>query len=135
MNDRVRSSILKFAGCAAFTLLAVWLYMTVRDAHWGTIVDNVRILCDSFTLSGTILLGVGLLVALTNAGSLTGLSYVLRSMVATLIPGAALKNQTYADYLEERKNKKARGYGFLVAYGGAEIALSFLLLAVYYRFR
>ncbi len=109
--------------------------MTVRDAVWADLVSNLRILCDSFTLAGTIMLGVGILIFIADQGAFTGLSYILTSVVGALIPGGRLKQKTYAEYVDERKGKKAKGYGFLLISGAAELAAAFIILYFYLKVR
>lgn len=83
-------------------------------------------LANAFTLSGTLLLGLGCLVFLANEEAFLGLGYALGHTFRMLIPGAKKKDERYADYVERRREKgKVKGFSFIFYTG-----LFFMVFAV-----
>ena len=97
-----------------------------------TAAERYRMLCDAFTIPGSVLMLSAALVALANAGSFTGIGYSMSSFFRHLIPGAALKHEKYSEYYE-RHQKKVTGYGFLLHVGGAFMAVALVFYILFYR--
>ena len=96
--------------------------------------ERCRILCDAFTVPGVLMLMVGCLVALSNAGALLGLVYTLRHLASRLIPAIGHREETYYEYLERRREKGGvRGYGFLFLTGGAFLAVALVFFVLFYK--
>ena len=130
----MKKKLFKYGLAAAFGAALTWLYLSLRS-FTGTepLEDRYRMLCDAFTIPGTVLMLSAALVALSNAGSFTGIGYSVKYMVSHLIPGMGLRQETYADYLERREGKKIRGYGFLLQVGIVFMAVALVYYALFYH--
>ncbi|MBR5230910.1 MAG: DUF3899 domain-containing protein [Clostridia bacterium] len=92
-----------------------------------------RILCDAFTIPGSILLMVGLLVMISNAGTFTGLGYAAQHLKDMLVPFSKKKHESYYDYYErKRKQGKVTGYGFIFITGAFYMAIAMVFYALFY---
>ena len=95
--------------------------------------ERYRMLCDAFTIPGTLLMLSAALVALANQGSFTGIGYSAKNLFDLLIPGAGLrKHETYGDYYE-RHQKKVTGYGFLLQVGAVFMAVAIVFFILFYH--
>lgn len=136
MSKRIRSLLLKYG-----ITLAVGAMMTclVLELHGFSMAvsqaEKYRILSDALTIPAFLLLGIGVLVWLSNAGTFLGLGYVMRHMIGGLIPGMRMKKEeNYHDYLmRKRAKEKASGYGFLIISGAIFLALSVIVLILFYQ--
>jgi hypothetical protein len=97
------------------------------------LVEQYRILCDAFTVPGLLLIIFGSLLWVSNTGALDGLMYAVTTAVRFLIPGGRLKmEEKYGDYVERRREKPVRGYGFLLISGCVTMAISLVFMALFY---
>ena len=95
--------------------------------------ERYRILCDSFTIPGTILLMVGLLVLVANAGNFVGLGYVAQHLKDVLMPFSKKKQESYYDYYERKKKRgKVTGIGFIFITGAFYMAIALVFYALFY---
>ena len=130
----MKSKWRKYAIAAVIGATLAVIYLTTRD--FGTTEDQAeryRMLCDAFTIPGMLLIMSAALVALSNAGSFTGLGFSVGHMFRSLIPGASLRQESYADYLERREGKKVKGYGFLLQVGLVFMAVALVFFFLFYR--
>ena len=95
-------------------------------------VEQLRILSDAFTLPGYLLIFAGVLLHLSNKGAMDGVSYVFTRMIQLLIPTAALKRESYPDFVERRREKNVTGFGFLFIIGVVCLLVSFVILYFYF---
>ena len=125
--------LLKYGIAALIGAAMTATYLILRDfTGREPLADRYRMLCDAFTIPGMVLILSAALVALSNAGSFTGIGYSVKHMVNQLIPGMGLQRETYADYLERREGKKVKGYGFLFYVGLGFFLLAILFLVLFY---
>ncbi len=132
MSSQVKRRLIKYGCCAVFVALMAWAYIALRDFAGSTLVEKLVMLCDAFTVPGTLLLMVGLLVMLTNAGAVDGLLYALSVAGKALIPGGRKRIERYADFIERRHEKPAKGYGFLLISGGVTLGIAMVFLIAYH---
>ncbi|MDD6679064.1 MAG: DUF3899 domain-containing protein [Firmicutes bacterium] len=132
--SKAKSMLIKYGSCTAFTaaMAAVHVALNRGFAEMET-VQKYRVLCDAFSIPGLLLVLFGVLVWLINQGSLDGISYAVRTGLRHLIPGGGLQQpESYWDYLEKRKQKRIRGYGFLFLAGAAALVISGVFMALFY---
>lgn len=67
------------------------------------ILQLARLLSNAFTIPGSILLMLGLLVLISSTGAYDGLTYVLRWLRMTLLPFGASKHERYYDDVQRRR--------------------------------
>lgn len=131
MSNSTKTRLIKYG--SSFAFVAAMLAWFLSRVNWGTDGWDVilRMACDGLTVSGVLLLCVGALIWATNEGALDGISYAMRTGLHMFIPGAGRKHIRYGDYVQERKGKRVKGYGFLLISGGITTGLALILLAVY----
>ena len=95
-------------------------------------LEQYRILCDAFTIPGVVLLMLGLLVMIANAGNFLGISYLLVNGLRSLIPFGR-KAERYYDYYQRKKAQgKVTGYGFIFISGAIFMAVALVFYALFY---
>ena len=131
----MRKAPVRYAVTAALAVLAsaghLWLH------GWSSALpreERYRILCDAFTVPGLMLVLAAALVALSNEGSFDALGYAMRYAVQRLIPGAGLRQETYGEFVERRREQgRVRGYGFLWHVGLAFLCAAAVFLYLFYK--
>lgn len=137
MKSGWKTNLLKYGISSAFALLMAWIYFSLRLDSLSAFTalpwkERFVLLSDAFSIPGGLLLMSGLLVKLSNYGALDGLTYAVKFAVRMLIPGKALEQETYRDYVERKREKNLRGYGFLYISGGFFLALGILFMVLYH---
>ena len=128
-----KSVFIKYGIAVLIGAALVWIYLSLRDFTGAEPpAERYRMLCDAFTIPGSVLMLSAALVALANAGSFTGIGYSMSSFFRHLIPGAALKHEKYSEYYE-RHQKKVTGYGFLLHVGAAFMVVALVFYVLFYR--
>ena len=124
MKKETVKIIIKYAIASIIAVCFVLLNLSLRDFFKETeLKEKYRMLADSFTIPGLIYVLLGLLIMLTNKGSLDALGYMVKRAVKMLVPMSKKDNMTYAEYKETKKG--IHGYGFLF-YIGAVVTLSLI---------
>ena len=129
----MKSAAVKYGVTAALAAAVTAGHLALHGyAAAATAEERARILCDAFTVPGLLLLLLGALVALSNAGSFDAVSYAVRYAFRRLLPGPGGPDETYAEYVERRREQgRVRGYGFLLHVGMAFFAVALALLLRY----
>ena len=117
---------------AVVGLASAAYYILSRDIGALTEAERYRVLCDGFSLPGLFLVLIGLLFAMSNLGALDSITYLLKYAVRMLLPGAFREMGHYLDYVEERREKRVKGYSFLFIIGGSLLAISLVFLVLFY---
>lgn len=79
--------IIKYAIASIIAVCFVLLNLSLRDFFKETeLKEKYRMLADSFTIPGLIYVLLGLLIMLTNKGSLDALGYMVKRAVKMLVP-------------------------------------------------
>lgn len=136
MSEQLRTRLLKYGLCSAVGLVFVAAYLSGNNVMVQKLVDQYKMLCDAFFVPGALMLLSGLLITLTNEGSLDAITYLGGKAVSMLLPGARAKRnreETYTDYLERRNDKRVKGYGFLYIVGAVFFIVSMIFLALFYQ--
>ncbi|GFH93733.1 hypothetical protein IMSAGC003_00261 [Lachnospiraceae bacterium] len=123
-------TLIKYTSAVVFCAALSWLYLALREFASAPELEQYRMLSDAFLIPGLLMVLFGLLVILSGKGALDGISYALRRAVGMLLPGTGLRNERYFDYVERKREKPLRGYGFLFVVGGG-----FLLVSIFYYIR
>ncbi len=93
-------------------------------------VQRYLVLCNAFTIPGTILLMVGILVFISGTGALDGITYALRWLRLTLLPFG--KQPRYDEYVKARRERKKVSGGFLMISGALFLAVAIVFLVLFY---
>ena len=137
MSEVWKTRLIKYGLSFSFTGAVVWFHIWLNGGFAGLeAVSRYHMLCDAFTIPGLLELMIGALFALTNAGSLDGLGYVVSTGLSALVPGKRLKRQErFYDYVQRKKAKRVKGYGFILITGAIAMGLALLFLYLYYQVR
>ena len=95
-------------------------------------LQQYRLLCDAFTIPGVILVMVGFLVMIANAGNFLGLGYAVKHAVKMLIPFGNKKDERYYDYYQRKQQGKITGYGFIFITGLVFMAVAIVFFTLFY---
>lgn len=120
-----KKNLLPCLGVGAVIAAAVCALNVSRDYGWS------RSVCDGLFVAAVMLLGVGVIRAVSNRGAFDVAGYGLRMAVELAIP--ALRKEEKEDIHQYRERKEARRKspaGLLLA-GAAYFILSLAALAVY----
>lgn len=124
--------LLKYGIGILFGAGIVVLYLWLRDF---TLPDDpqakYKMLSDAFTIPGVLYLMVGLLIFLTNKGSLDALGYMAKRAVRMLIPFSKKPNESYSEYVE--KKRKLSGYSFIIFIGLLFMAIAIVFIILFYK--
>ena len=137
MNDRLKKALVKYGVTTVIGLAVSYLVCEVKDVRTLTEKQEIyHVLSDAFTLPGTLILGVALLVWLANKEYFVSLGYVLSRAGRALIPFGRTyeKHETFHDYVMRKREKEpVKGYGFLFIVGLAFIAVAVVFLILYHN--
>ena len=132
MSDRLRNNLIKYGSCVATGLLVGYGYISGHGFFDQPLVDKYRLLSDAFMLPGFLMVAFGLLIFLANEGSFTGIGFIAQKAVGFLIPFLyKKKGETYREYVERKTAKPTQGYGFLVIYACAFLAVAAVFQVLY----
>ena len=126
----VTKYLITAALAGAFTVFIIWL----RDFSIApTLQEKYRILADAFTIPGVCLVMLSLLVWASSEGAFDFLGYAASRVGDMLLPahGLASKHETYYQYVERKRGKRAKGFWFLLFVGLAFIAVAVVFVILY----
>ena len=133
MSEKLKLGLIKYGGCAALVGLMAWGYLAGRDLDTAETVDLYRYLCDAFTVPGILLLCFGALMWVSTTGFFDGIGYAMRYALFSLIPGKRLeRDERYGDYVERKRENRAKGFGFLFISGAVTMAVALVFMALFY---
>ena len=133
MSKQARIRLIKYGAAAVFVGIMAYIYIAERDFAGAALVEKYWILCDAFTIPGILLIMFGSLVWVSNMGALDGIGYALAYLGRSLIPGMGGRtDEKYADYVERKREKPIRGYGFLLISGCITMAVALVFMALFF---
>lgn len=101
-----------------------------------TSAERYKILCDAFTVPGVLILAVGALVWLSAQGATDSITYLIGGIFKRLIPIGRWKEERfekYYDFVERKRAKRPKGYGFIFVIGGVFMAIAIVFMILFYR--
>ena len=100
---------------------------------WGTSrTATLMILCDAFFVPGILLTMFGALMWIATTGFFDSLGYAFRTAAHLFIPFKGGERKSFYDYKEERAEKRGGVPYFILFVGMFYLAISMILLALYY---
>lgn len=131
---RLRVFLLKYGITAAAGGLLAWLTLDLHGFSRALPrLDQYRLLCDAFTIPGVLLVMIGFLVMIANAGNFLALGYAVKHAVRMLIPFGNKKDERYYDYYQRKREQgKVTGYGFLFVTGLLFMAVAMVFFVLFY---
>ena len=117
-------------------LVAVFILWLLNVGGAETAADTFGILADAFVVPGVLMLGLASLLWVSADGFFDTLGYAASRVGGMLIPffGGTAKHQTYYEYVQSKKGKRAKGYGFLFWVGLAFFAIGMIFMILYWSF-
>lgn len=131
MSDGRKKALTKYIGATLVGGAITILYISLRDFSLQPLVEKYRILCDAFTIPGALMVLLASLISVSNEGVLDGVSYCA-SQAAKMLTFRGASLERYGDFLEHRRGKRAKGYGFLYIVGLAFLAVAAVFLCLFY---
>lgn len=106
------------------------VYVLNHYTENATLTDWCHWICDGLTFPSTLLLSAGLMIWISNAGAFDLLGYTFKSFIR-LFSSDKTSYGTYGDYVAEKKEKRVKGYGFLLISGSISMGLALVMLVLY----
>jgi len=132
MSESRRSLIMRYSVTTAIGLFLVFSYASSFDLAELTLVEKYHVLCDAFSLPGILLILLGLLIKMNNVGALDTMAFGLSYLVHMFIPGGIDRMDSYLDFVEARREKRVKGYGFLFVVGFVLFGIAVIFLLLYF---
>ncbi len=126
-----RKRLLKYGGCLLAVLLFGAVYLSGQELEGATAAQWYHWICDILWVPGMMMLAAGTMIWVSNAGGLDTISYGMRWLVQWIMPAEKRLPDSYREYVEQRREKKVEGYGFLLISAAVCIGASFVVLALY----
>jgi len=128
-----KSQLLKY-GLATGIALAYAIYTVIsQNAFSQDLRGMLRIISDGLFLPGALMLLIGLLLVVSNHGAFDALAYTGKSVKRLFIPERpGEKRVNYREYVEQRREKKTTGFGFLFIVGGVFAVIGLIFMLVFY---
>ena len=136
MKKPTKKQIIKY-GCAIGAGLAYAIYAVIAQNGFAQELSSLmRILSDALFLPGAMMILIGLLMVVSNEGAFDALAYTGRSLRRLFIPERpGEKRVNYREYVEQRREKKSTGFGFLFFVGGGFAVIGLIFMLVFYFVR
>lgn len=134
MSEKLKSILLRYGICVGVCLVCIINHLWSADIFSLELLDQLRTLCDAFTLPGLLCIFGGVMFWLSNEGAFTAIGFIMTYVIRTLIPGPG-KRENYGEYRERVMGKKITDYGFLFVVGGVCMVISFVFLALFHMQR
>ncbi len=135
MSDRTKVTLVKYGGTVLLAGILIWIYCSSRNLFLQSEMERWRILCDAFTLPGLTYIMIGFLIMVANEGFFDMLSYAFSKAVGMFLPGRGFSEdgEKYYDYVQRKRENRAKGFGFLFLVGGVLMAFALLFMFLFYR--
>ena len=122
--------LLRYLVTVAVGLSLVFSYIAPRDLVNQTLTEQYHILCDAFTLPGLFMMLIGLMLLMGNLGALDAISFAFHYLFHTFLPFTG-ESMTYLEFVEDRREHRIHGYGFLFVVGAVFTAIAVVFLMLY----
>ena len=133
MTRQQRTRLMKYGISTVLTAAAVIYYAASRNVFQLEKLEMYRVLCDAFTLPGFFVMLFGLMMLMNELGAMDTLAYFGHYLLHTFLPVAFGEGQSYLDFMEERRSKRTKGYGFLFIVGGAFTLVGVVFLILFLK--
>ena len=132
MRRSLRVNIIRCLSAASVGGAVSWWYINSRWSADLPLVEQYRVLCDGFTIPGIMMVLFALLFTLNNAGALDTIAYLMSYLPRMIAPGAFGEPELLIDYVEARRAKRTKGYGFLYIVGFLFLGIAIVFLFLFY---
>lgn len=132
MRKSLKVKILRYLSVAATGGLVAWWYGTSRWEEGMELVLQYRVLCDAFSIPGIMMVLLAALLTLNNLGALDTIVYLLSYLPRAIAPAAFGEPEKLLDFVERRRQKRAKGFGFLYIVGFIFLGIAIFYLVKFY---
>lgn len=136
MSSEQKSRLLRYGITTGlglvFTVLHVAGKVDFTNLSNIAAVDLYLALCDGFSVPGMLMILFACMLSISGTGALDGVSYVCSYAFKMLVPGQKKMPERYYEYVERKRGKRPKGFGFLYVVGAAFMAVSFVFMALFY---
>ena len=132
MRKSIKVRILRCLSAAAVGGAVAWWYGTSRWMEDMALVEQYRVLCDAFSIPGIMMVLFALLFSLNNLGALDTIAYLMSFLPRMIAPAAFGEPEKLIDYVERRREKRTKGYGFLYIVGFIFLGIAIFYLVKFY---
>ena len=133
MRKSRKVMILRCLSAAAVGGAVAWFYGSSRWQEEMELVDQYRVLCDAFSIPGIMMVLFAMLFSLNNVGALDTIAYLMSFLPRIIAPGAFGEPEKLIDFVENRRQKRSKGYGFLYIVGFIFLGIAIFYLVLFYR--
>ena len=134
MIKSTKVTIYKLISGFAVGGLMAWMIISSAWSPGLSDVEKYRVLCDGFSLPGLFLLSGAVLMSINNAGGLDTLAYLMSFLPRIIAPAAFGEPEKILDFVEKRREKRRKGYGFLYVVGLVYLGISMVFLYLFYKY-
>ena len=132
MRKALRVKIIRCLSAAAVGAMMTWWYIQSRWSPDLALADQYRVLCDGFSIPGILMILFAMLFSLNNLGALDTIAYLMSFLPRMIAPGAFGEPEQLLDYVEARRAKRTKGYGFLYIVGFIFLGIAIVFLVLFY---
>ena len=132
MSKSAKTKLLRYLVTTTIGLLIAWLYISSRWVEGLSLSEKYCILCDGFSIPGLLLFLSGVLLWVDYSGGMDTLAYLMSYIPKMLLPGAFGEPEKLYDFVENRRQNRRKGHGFLMMIGLGFLAVAFVFLALFY---
>ena len=133
MKKPTKKQLIKYAVAIGAGLAYTICLVISQNAFAQETKAMLRIFSDGFFLPGALMILIGLLMVVSNEGAFDALAYTGRSLRRLFIPERpGEKRVNYREYVEQRREKKTTGFGFLFIVGGVFAVIGLILMLIFY---
>lgn len=133
MRKSRKVMILRCLSAAAVGGAVAWLYGNSRWQEEMELVEQYRVLCDAFSIPGIMMVLFAMLFSLNNLGALDTIAYLMSFLPRMIAPGAFGEPEKLIDFVENRRMKRSKGYGFLYIVGFIFLGIAIYYLVLFYK--
>lgn len=129
MKQKIRKLALRYGIMTAVGLLLMWFVLWANEYNMITDeAQRLKVLADSMTVPGMILILVGLLVKFSAFGALDGLGFLFGGLFRRVFPGGRNQDSDKEGYYEYVQRKRAKRKGSIAEF--FVVGAVFMVIAV-----
>ena len=132
MSRSLKVNLSKYLTTLTVAIVMAVLYITSRWDASLSLVEKYCVLCDGFSVPGILIVSIAVLISMNNLGALDTIAYLMSFLPRMIAPGAFGEPEQLLDYVEARRAKRTKGYGFLYIVGFIFLGIAIVFLVLFY---
>lgn len=132
MRKSSKVMIRRYLSTLAVSSVVTWWYISARWSEDLPLVEQYRVLCDGFSIPGIMMVMFALLFTLNNLGALDTIAYLMSYLPRMIAPAAFGDPEMLIEFVEKRREKRSKGYGFLYVEGFIFLGIAIFYLVKFY---